>query len=393
MRDAAARGPGRGGQRRRRRRGHRGRVRGARATSTTTWPSWWSSPRPPSSPRSSARSPPSRSWCPRPGGWPPRRSGSWGMDAEQTELACLLVSEVVTNAVLHASVTPSPGRELDFDLDPLIMSAAPVGAARTPEPVPARPRGRPAAAVKATAAPARTAPAPVQGAGAGLGRRGAGRRPPGTGLAGSSRCACGAARTRCGSRSSTPTCGCPGSGRRRKPTRADAACTWSSSSPPGGDRGPRPRARRSGSRCRAAAAGPDRPSVARRGLSGRCALAHSISADNDHDDDRADPVLARDGQLQLAAQPRPGERHHDGDEHQQDESGVMAALLKPRFCEPAPSLRHPVRAARRGPRSRPHRSRARPRRVRDLAAPRRGTVKEDLNPARPAGQAMGMRRH
>ncbi len=97
--------------------------------------------------------------------------GSWGMDAEQIELACLLVSEVVTNAVLHASITPSPGRELDFDLDPVIMSApvsvtpvgvtpvgvtpvvvtpvvvtpvgaASVGAARTPEPVPVRPRGR-----------------------------------------------------------------------------------------------------------------------------------------------------------------------------------------------------------------------------------------------------------
>jgi len=42
---------------------------------------------------------------------------SWGMDAEQTELACLLVSEVVTNAVLHASITPSPGRRFDLDLD------------------------------------------------------------------------------------------------------------------------------------------------------------------------------------------------------------------------------------------------------------------------------------
>jgi serine phosphatase RsbU (regulator of sigma subunit) len=77
---------------------------------------------------------------------------SWGMDAEQVELACLLVSEVVTNAVLHASVTPSPGHELDFDLDPMIMSA-PVTVARTAEPVPARPsarpRGRPAAAVRA----------------------------------------------------------------------------------------------------------------------------------------------------------------------------------------------------------------------------------------------------
>jgi serine phosphatase RsbU (regulator of sigma subunit) len=102
--------------------------------------------------------------------------GSWGMEAEQIELACLLVSEVVTNAVLHASITPSPGRRLDFDLDPVIMSA-PVGPPRTPEPVPAaRPRGRPAAAMKAgpatgaatstraAAAPARAATVPVQGA-------------------------------------------------------------------------------------------------------------------------------------------------------------------------------------------------------------------------------------
>jgi serine phosphatase RsbU (regulator of sigma subunit) len=40
---------------------------------------------------------------------------SWQMDAEQTELACLLVSEVVTNAVLHASITPSPGRRFDLE--------------------------------------------------------------------------------------------------------------------------------------------------------------------------------------------------------------------------------------------------------------------------------------
>jgi hypothetical protein len=80
--------------------------------------------------------------------------GSWGMDAEQAELACLLVSEVVTNAVLHASITPSPDRRLDLDLDldldlePLIMPApvttpagrvppVPVAPARTPVP-PAR---------------------------------------------------------------------------------------------------------------------------------------------------------------------------------------------------------------------------------------------------------------
>ncbi|HJZ28678.1 MAG TPA: SpoIIE family protein phosphatase, partial [Streptosporangiaceae bacterium] len=92
--------------------------------------------------------------------------GSWGMDAEQVELACLLVSEVVTNAVLHASITPSPGRrpDFDFDLDPVIMSA-PVGSPRTPEPVPAAgPRSRPAA-VKAAAAPVRVSVpgVPVQG--------------------------------------------------------------------------------------------------------------------------------------------------------------------------------------------------------------------------------------
>jgi serine phosphatase RsbU (regulator of sigma subunit) len=52
---------------------------------------------------------------------------SWGMEPGQTELACLLVSEVVTNAVLHASVTPSPGLDLDLEMEPLVMPA-PVGA-------------------------------------------------------------------------------------------------------------------------------------------------------------------------------------------------------------------------------------------------------------------------
>jgi anti-sigma regulatory factor (Ser/Thr protein kinase) len=86
--------------------------------------------------------------------------GSWGMDAEQIDLACLLVSEVVTNAVLHASITPSPGHELGFDLDPVLMTA-PVGAPM----LPARPRGRPSAARAGTAAavPARPATLPVQG--------------------------------------------------------------------------------------------------------------------------------------------------------------------------------------------------------------------------------------
>ncbi|MBO2464578.1 SpoIIE family protein phosphatase [Actinomadura violacea] len=36
---------------------------------------------------------------------------SWGMLDEQAELACLLVSEVVTNVVLHATATPQPRRE------------------------------------------------------------------------------------------------------------------------------------------------------------------------------------------------------------------------------------------------------------------------------------------
>jgi len=37
---------------------------------------------------------------------------SWGMLDEQAELACLLVSEVVTNVVLHAANAPAPRREL-----------------------------------------------------------------------------------------------------------------------------------------------------------------------------------------------------------------------------------------------------------------------------------------
>ena len=37
---------------------------------------------------------------------------SWGMDTEQADLACLLVSEVVTNVVLHAAVPATPRHEL-----------------------------------------------------------------------------------------------------------------------------------------------------------------------------------------------------------------------------------------------------------------------------------------
>jgi len=71
---------------------------------------------------------------------------SWGMGAEQTDLACLLVSEVVTNAVLHASVTPSP--DLDWDLDPVLRPAS-VGSA---------PRSAP---VAAAVVPAQGGPRPV----------------------------------------------------------------------------------------------------------------------------------------------------------------------------------------------------------------------------------------
>jgi hypothetical protein len=55
---------------------------------------------------------------------------SWDMDPDQADLACLLVSEVVTNAVLHASVTPSPsGRRFDLDLDPPVAIPASASAA------------------------------------------------------------------------------------------------------------------------------------------------------------------------------------------------------------------------------------------------------------------------
>jgi serine phosphatase RsbU (regulator of sigma subunit) len=54
---------------------------------------------------------------------------SWDMDPEQADLACLLVSEVVTNAVLHASVTPNPsGRRFDLDIDPPVAISAQVPA-------------------------------------------------------------------------------------------------------------------------------------------------------------------------------------------------------------------------------------------------------------------------
>src|SRR5690242_11265232 len=78
---------------------------------------------------------------------------SWGMDSGQAELACLLVSEVVTNAVLHASVTPSPGGERNFGFESLMMPA-PVGVA-------SRSSGRPAAVARKTAVPAQAVAVPA----------------------------------------------------------------------------------------------------------------------------------------------------------------------------------------------------------------------------------------
>jgi PAS domain S-box-containing protein len=39
----------------------------------------------------------------------------WGLEPEQAKLTCLLVSEVVTNAVLHAAVSPGPRPDLAFE--------------------------------------------------------------------------------------------------------------------------------------------------------------------------------------------------------------------------------------------------------------------------------------
>ena len=59
------------------------------------------------------------------------RSPSWHMDPDQADLACLLVSEVVTNAVLHASVTPSPaGRRFEIEIDPPSRCPLPCPASR-----------------------------------------------------------------------------------------------------------------------------------------------------------------------------------------------------------------------------------------------------------------------
>jgi serine phosphatase RsbU (regulator of sigma subunit) len=54
---------------------------------------------------------------------------AWDMDPDQADLACLLVSEMVTNAVLHASATPAPaGRRTEIEIDPPVPIGAPVAA-------------------------------------------------------------------------------------------------------------------------------------------------------------------------------------------------------------------------------------------------------------------------
>ncbi|HEY2241659.1 MAG TPA: ATP-binding protein, partial [Streptosporangiaceae bacterium] len=82
----------------------------------------------------------------------------WGMDSAQAELACLLVSEVVTNAVLHTAAAAGPRRGLeDFSLDPaptvpvppvtagavVAGSVGPVPAGAWEPPVPVTMPGRP----------------------------------------------------------------------------------------------------------------------------------------------------------------------------------------------------------------------------------------------------------
>ena len=49
----------------------------------------------------------------------------WGLEPGQADLACLLVSEVVTNVVLHAANTPSP--PADFSLEPDALGWLPIG--------------------------------------------------------------------------------------------------------------------------------------------------------------------------------------------------------------------------------------------------------------------------
>jgi PAS domain S-box-containing protein len=57
---------------------------------------------------------------------------SWGMDSDQADLACLLVSEVATNVVLHAAVSPSPRHEFDLEAAEALNSGLPADWANAP---------------------------------------------------------------------------------------------------------------------------------------------------------------------------------------------------------------------------------------------------------------------
>ncbi len=71
---------------------------------------------------------------------------AWGMDRGQSELSCLLVSEVVTNAVLHAAITPHPSRRYTFEPEALPQPVAVPLSAPVPGglPVPSIPAVAPA---------------------------------------------------------------------------------------------------------------------------------------------------------------------------------------------------------------------------------------------------------
>jgi anti-sigma regulatory factor (Ser/Thr protein kinase) len=84
---------------------------------------------------------------------------AWGMDPDQAELACLLVSEVVTNAVLHASLSAQLSRRFGTDADqPPPAPAVPAGSAGTGPGGPAPPAAMPLPLAAPVAVPAVSVP-------------------------------------------------------------------------------------------------------------------------------------------------------------------------------------------------------------------------------------------
>ena len=240
--------------------------------------------------------------------------GRWGLDHEQAELACLLVSEVVTNVVLHAAVSPSPRRALVFE-------SASVGGG----PAGRRPGRQLGAWPRSTTRPS----------------------PPGQ----SSLSGCGAASRRSGWRYSIRTSGCRGFAARARTTKEDAGSTWWISLPAAGAPG-RPRtARRSGSRFRfaarpcydAATAITRRIPRSTRGIQRSCRLPRGRQAPrpsraprqaragnslvrvvgpereyhHGEDDDRRRPMFAGYAEPETAPQPSPEIRHQNGEQGQQ----------------------------------------------------------------------------